>query len=383
MGTGPVEIQGDTAVVIGEGNESINEIRVFKRANSEWSLQTTLSQTTPYAEVNIAYDGNTLITGNLVLVRSGSSWILQDTLDFPNGVGIDNYVYTFAAVEGAKAVVAVGGFNGPYPSESYNTYLYKRSGSNWTPVELLVNGQSIYDRPHISGNLALVGPYTFRINDVPVDPTLTPVVTEEPTSGPTLTPVVTEEPTSGSTTEPTSEPTSGPTATATSTTPPTASEELNSNPGFEDGSSLTSWTLKDASGDKLVCNLEKNVAHAGNCAFKFKNANDSGKLQQTINLSGGTGSLQLSLFALTKGNATGAANVVVKYADGSRQKFGVDIANAPTYTEFNQSAVLEQTGAAKAKLVIKGTNSRGKFYVDDVNLRFVASNNPISVLPLP
>src|SRR5690606_9322871 len=164
---------------------------------------------------------------------------------------------------------------------------------------------------------------------------------------------------------------------------------LNANTGFEAGS-VEPWKVKDASGDKLKCRTDKQIAYSGACAFKFNNGKgSSGKLIQKIDFStraeliSGNG-LELSLYAKTKGGAEGTAKVVVKYTDGSKQKFSIDLTDtAKAYIAFSKSEVLAQTGIAKVKLVIKGTNAQGKLFVDDVTLRSVEGTSGLDVLPLP
>jgi hypothetical protein len=378
-----VAIDGNTAIVLGQPGEPDEEfvIRVYQFSGAVWSEQMTLPSmdTTPGSggySYMIDVDGNTIMIGNHFYVWNGSNWVLQQTVTIPTA---SEFTYFRAAIDGDYAVLNL--------NEGESSYLLKRVGTTWTPYELLIDGQPIdtFNRTvAISGNLLLVGPHTFLINDAPVDPTPTAVVTQEETPDPTFTPtpVVTDE----QTPDPTSTPgaTEEPTSTAT---PPTVGEPLNDNPSFE-GNGLTGWTLKDATGDKLRCSTNKPVAHTGNCAFQFKNADKSGKLQQTVDFikraERSSTQLELSLFARTKGNATGEARVTVIYADGSKQKFGVDIADAGGgYMEFSETAALTQTNLSKAKIVIKGTNNRGKFFVDDITLSYVDGIGGFSVLPMP
>jgi hypothetical protein len=368
---GPAAIHGDTAIVIGEtpeGFESEPVVLIFKRTSGMWSLHTTLAgPSEPHRPLSVAFDGQTVILGNLVYVLNGSTWTLQQTFDLP--YESDLYFAIHAAIEGDTAVVSTNEYTGDPFNYIQHAYLFKRTGTTWTSTEMLVNGEGISGQAWLSGDLALVGPHTFAINDSPVDPTATPIMTDEVTP----TPVSTEEPTAS------------PSATST----PEDNEPLNSNTGFEGGNDISPWTVTHGSGDKLKCSTEKPIAHSGNCAFQFKNVeNDSGKLQQTIDFTSRTSltgsSLELSLFARTKAKAEGEARVVVKYSDGSKQKFSVEIANADgAYAEFSQTAVLIQTDIAKVKLTVKGRNSKGKFYVDDIVIQSLEGAGSFNPLPLP
>jgi hypothetical protein len=361
-GGAEVALSGDLALATVEvGNDGY--FRTFQHINGVW---TEVAQLDPDIMGKFDLSGNTAIVENRVYVFDGTDWMLQATL-IPNEPVSGRLL---GAIDGNTVVLA----------SEFKSFVFTRSGNTWTQQQkLMIGGLDIGYEPldgyfpygysinvELSGNVALVRRYTFDIGGAPGDSTPTPVVTDEvplPTA------------------QPTEEPTSGPTSTPQSPDAP-----LNKNTSFEDNG-LSGWVVKNGSGDKLVCNTDKVVAHSGNCAFKFKNIeNESGKLQQIINFASRTSlmgsSIELSLFARTKANATGTAKVVVKYTDGSKQKFDVDLADASVYTQFTQRAPLTQA-VNKAKIVIKGTNAKGKFYVDDVTLRYVEGTSGFSVLPLP
>ncbi len=378
-----VALSGDLALAgVGEGETGY--YRTYQRIGGAWTEVATLNS--GYSEW-FDLSGNTAVVNNRVYVFDGTNWSHQATLN-PDETFIGPEI---GALDGDTLLL----------STPHKTFVFKRSGTTWTQVKRLSwNAGNIGYRPdeqyyeinvQLSGDLALVQRFTFDIGaliDPPQTPEPTSEQTPEVTSEITLTPPPTDEPTDEPTSEPTAEPTSGPPATAT----PQQDTALNANPGFETGS-LEPWKVKDSSGDKLKCSADKPKSHAGLCAFKFNNAKgSSGKLVQKIDFSTranpviGTASdaLQLTLYARTKNGAEGKAKVVVKYADGSKQKFSLALADAPSaYTAFSKSEVLTQTAITKVKLVIKGTNGQGKLFVDDVNLLKVGLTAGLDTLPLP
>jgi hypothetical protein len=351
-----VALDGDTALAVGEsGNEYELIVRVYKRTGGVWAEQTTLPYPIPGGEpvdLEIDLDGSIAVIGNQIYSTDGTTWTLVDTID-DIYVGDANDLGEAVAIEGDRIILG----------SSDRTSLLQKTDTGWLQTEIFKVNNDIpgVQTANISGSRVLVGPLLFVLNADPNE-TFAP-----PTPTSTATTEITPVPTSTLTGQP---------------------EPLNANAGFEDGN-LAPWIMKKASGDKLVCNTDKVVAHSGNCAFKFKNVEgENGKLMQKLDLAELTRSLpdglELSLFARTKGGATGSAKVVVRYANGNKQKFGIDIANADgAYLSLSQLTALTQLDAVKAKILVKGTNTQGKFYVDDVVLLYIKGSLRLDVLPLP
>ncbi len=382
-GSASVELSGDLALVTVESGQN-GFFRTYHRVNGTWI------EKAPLDAGGISWfdlSGNTAVIENRVYVFDGTNWSLQATLS-PNEPVSGQLI---GAIEGDTIVLA----------SEFKSFVFTRSGTVWTQQQKLMIGGYDIGYPinvELAGGVALIRRYTFDIGSAPTDPTPTPVVTDEvplPTVEPTaevtetVTPPATDEPTPVVTDEPTDEPTTEPTSGPTATSTPQTDSALNANTGFETGS-LEPWKVRDSSGDKLKCSAEKAIAYTGACAFRFNNGKgSSGKLVQKIDFSTrmnpiSGNALELSLYAKTKGGVEGTAKVVVRFADGSRQKFGVDLTDtAKAYMAFSQNEVLTQTAIAKVKLVIRGTNAQGKLFVDDVTLRSVEVSSSLDVLPLP
>jgi hypothetical protein len=167
-----------------------------------------------------------------------------------------------------------------------------------------------------------------------------------------------------------------PTATPTATsTPPIVS--LLQNGGFE-ALDITPWTVKNATGDKIKCKVEK--AYSGNCAYAFKGSEgENTSLQQTITPSGINfvldDAFDLSLFV------NGKIKLKVSYSDGTlADKFSQDMPTNGIYTEVSRRLALNSPNVEKIKLQIKHQSATGKVYVDDVSLIHDVGNGR---LPLP
>jgi hypothetical protein len=216
-------------------------------------------------------------------------------------------------------------------------------------------------------------------------PTWTPVLpTSTPTPETTATPVLTETVVATPTTESTPAATVSPTAAA--------GTELLENGGFE-AQDLTPWTIKNATGDKLKCNKDKDgngipdkiVAHTGDCAFMFKGfAGENSKLSQTVDLTGlpfaSGDTLQLNVFVKGSSAATTARiKLRVKYTDETPTgKLNVDILQTADYAPLSGSLDVESAAVGKIKFQIDHKGASGKVYIDDAALTLNSG-----LLPLP
>jgi hypothetical protein len=215
------------------------------------------------------------------------------------------------------------------------------------------------------------------ITDYAAPPTATP--TEEPTETPmsTAEATVTDEPDGTATVQPNETPT--PTST-------TQAVELLVNGDFEE--SLSSWTLKNPSRDKIKCNKDTKVfANTGECAFMLRGvAGEKTNLLQKIGLDGFAftvnDSLILEAYVNAKGVATGKIRVSIKYTDTAltNDKISVDLRQTEQYELLTGNTTLKSGDIANIKLTISHRTQSGKVYVDTMSLK----QSPVSsLMPLP
>lgn len=173
---------------------------------------------------------------------------------------------------------------------------------------------------------------------------------------------------------------------------PGAVEEQIRNGGFEgklvgdDLGDLTSWQVKNSTGDLVRCNREdKVISNTGDCAFRFKgNAGEQSRLSQSIPLFGADFQPDTSVMLKAQVNANkvpdGDAKVVIVYGD--------DTPPTKLTANFVQStadyALLEVSGEVVAappkrvKVMFNNRATSGKVLIDDVSLRFNILNPTIT-----
>jgi hypothetical protein len=182
---------------------------------------------------------------------------------------------------------------------------------------------------------------------------------------------------------------------------PTASvgTELLSNGGFEARDAaekpiLSPWTIKNATGDKIKCNkdkdgdgtLDKIYANNGDCGFVFKGgAGENSKIQQNGNLSSITPAagdgLNVQMFLNTSVSVDGKIKVVVKYTDGTTKSKITEAIEATTgYQSVGGNTTLASAAVEKIKVSIGFKGTSGKVLLDDVSLVYSSAAPRI---PLP
>jgi hypothetical protein len=223
-------------------------------------------------------------------------------------------------------------------------------------------------------------------------PTNTKTSTPEATLTGSATPLETPD---GATSTPIPTGTAGvPSATPTAT-PLVEGTELLQNGDFEqkdatEEPSLSPWTVKNGSGDKMKCNKpDKVLARTGQCAFQFKgNVGENAKLTQTITSDIITfipgERLTLNLYINTKNpSVSGKVKLSVKYTDTTLTPDKVSLNLRPTsgYEAFNGEVTLKSGGVAKVKLSISHKSGSGKIYVDSISLRHTEVEPRLLSLP--
>lgn len=149
---GAVAISGDT-VAVGDSSGSVGNVHLYVRSGSTWSLQQTLSYSTPYYYDgfggSVGISGDTLIVGAPswgpsesghvdVFVRSGGVWNPEWGTPGSNDF---SYLGSAVAVDGDTALVS---------SMSSGTTVYVRSGSSWSQQQVLAAATALA----IDGNTA-------------------------------------------------------------------------------------------------------------------------------------------------------------------------------------------------------------------------------------
>jgi hypothetical protein len=179
--------------------------------------------------------------------------------------------------------------------------------------------------------------------------------------------------------------------------PPSELGNLIPNGGFEGadlGKQAIGWTIKNASGEKRVCDsvsaidgVYKEVSLEGYCAYKFKGiAGESSKLKQKTNVSGHSNDEQFGLSAFANGSnlGVGAARLIakMKYAEGTKEKWVLPLGEGTfDFAPFGQPITVTGTPTQLTAILDFSGNS-GKVVIDAVSLAPVSSRTA-ELLPLP
>ncbi len=147
--------------------------------------------------------------------------------------------------------------------------------------------------------------------------------------------------------------------------------------GFENDG--TGWNIKNATSDKVKCNKTgKVIAHAGNCAWRFKGgAGENSKIQQVIT-SGFTAGDTLTLSGYINGSGSANAKIkfVVSYLNASldKRKLGIDLLSATggsyiPFSDFSPALITNVIAPPeKIKVQVKNNSTSGKVYIDSLSL---------------
>lgn len=151
-----VAISGDTLVV---GTSSNKRIYVYVRGASGWTRQALINATyNGGSNGRIALDGDTLVAGEEIYVRSGSTWTLQQTLP---------YTDTVPALRGDTLAIGVPSTSS---GQTYNpdgsVYIYQRTGTTWTLQSTLAapagSRESLGYSVAMDGNTVVAGTLVAR-----------------------------------------------------------------------------------------------------------------------------------------------------------------------------------------------------------------------------
>uniref|UniRef100_UPI0035B30345 FG-GAP repeat protein n=1 Tax=Promineifilum sp. TaxID=2664178 RepID=UPI0035B30345 len=173
---GPVAIQGDTILVGAtgqtvDGDAAQGAVHVFTRAGGVWSAAGRFSPADAGPDARfgsgIAFDGNTALIGAYgpgvayVYSRAGGVWTQGPKLAPPN---YDNLPINVNAVALHGDLAAIGSYDfrvNDDPDVAGGAYVFQRAGGTWSPVELLMPGDTDYQDDAgvplaIQGNTILV-----------------------------------------------------------------------------------------------------------------------------------------------------------------------------------------------------------------------------------
>jgi hypothetical protein len=116
-----VAVSGDTLAVSTSSNR---RIYIYTRTATGWSLQGQINTTgNNFSDGQVSIDGNTLVAGDQVYVRSGSTWTLQ--WNIPHDI-------VAPVIKGDTLAVGVEIANpGPNGNEDGAVYIYQRTGTTW------------------------------------------------------------------------------------------------------------------------------------------------------------------------------------------------------------------------------------------------------------
>lgn len=323
---------------------------------------------------------------NPVLVDGGGNVVNGSTC---NGITpISTGDPLLGSLEGNPPYFPIG-FDSP-AKDTVTNCTYLSNGAN----PLFTNGANVtVDQRGIArpfGAFCDVGAYEFD----GTAPTATPTATSTPDS--TTTPGATSTPDGTTTPDATSTPDGTTTPGATST--PDTSTNLLLNSSFEaaDANKVPeSWTQKNPSSDKQVCNKidrpgkpDKIVARTGSCAYQFKGSvAENSKLEQSVDLTANPvvlgDTLMLGGLYTAKGTVSAKVKVRVKYTDTTIAKVKITatiIAEATIYTALMGDLNVVITGVpASIKVQLQNKGTSGKVIFDDLSL----TQTSASLLPLP
>ena len=130
-----VAIQGDTLAINLEG-----EVQVWARESGAWTQQASLTDAGEYPG-GLAIDGDTLLAGGFVFVRTGTTWSLQQRLIPSNGHGND-FFGGATAIVGDTAVIGASGEKAPVRAAG-SVYVFERAGGVWTQTARLVRSKPV------------------------------------------------------------------------------------------------------------------------------------------------------------------------------------------------------------------------------------------------
>jgi hypothetical protein len=403
-----VDIDGDRIVVAAR---NVNRVYIYKRnASLNWQYETDIELGNDVGDVKL--EGDTLLMGvstegtytgaSYLYQLQAGSWTFVKKLLASDGVPDDNFglkvalrdgqAFVFAPLiassdsQGAVYVFSESGGtwiqtqklapNDPDTNDNFgfgldvdgdhmaigsngdgtsagSIYLFSWNGSAWLQQDKIPAVGSRFGYAVDLQNTLLVGsaPY-FNSNAGKV------YVYDNPDLLPTATPTITNTP---------------PPLTET----PQAGDELLVNGGFENGDD--GWTVKNAAGDKVKCNKEgKNLAHSGNCGWRFKGgADENTKLQQTITSGLEAGdTLTLSGFVRIYEGTAGKVKVIIKYLDQTvpKSKITVEIHDDlfgfyMPLSDFQPVLTIPITAAPeKVKVMINNTSNNANTYYDTLSL---------------
>ncbi len=111
------------------------EIQVWVRDGGVWQLQSAIADGGDYIGA-MSIDGDTLIGGPNVFVRTGDSWTLQQKLDSSHGHAGDDFA-SAVSVKDDTAVVGALGERAPVRGAGA-VYVFERDGGVWTETARLV-----------------------------------------------------------------------------------------------------------------------------------------------------------------------------------------------------------------------------------------------------